>query len=135
MPRCPTGLDQTVHRIRDPHEVPRMWRRLRWTRRRKARTSVTGLVLSDGAPDPGSRSGPPRYLYDRVSISPTVITGTSAAAILGTLLAQGGSRAEQRQILTKIEGAAQRLESSEDLFRPTPWFADLGRRLRGQSSA
>ena len=73
----------------------------------------------------GFQVGALQYLYDRVSISPSVITGTSAGAILGTLPAQGDSREEQRQILTKIEGVAQRLQSSEDLFRQTPWFADL----------
>ena len=93
MPRCPTGLDQTVHLIRDPQEVPRMWRRLWWTRRRKARTSVTGLVLSGGGAGAGFQVGALRYLYDRVSISPSVITGTSAGAILGN---PAGPRCDSR---------------------------------------
>ena len=95
-----------------------MQRRLRWTRRRKARTPVTGLVLSGGGARAGFQVGALRYLCDRVSISPSVITGTSAGAILGTLLAQGDSREE-------LLGAAPLADRGA---------IDLGRRLRGQSS-
>jgi hypothetical protein len=56
-----------------------MRRRLRWTRRRKARTPVTGLLLSGGGAGAGFQVGALRYLCDRVNMSPSVITGTSPA--------------------------------------------------------
>jgi NTE family protein len=90
-----------------------------------------GLVLSGGGARSSFQIGALRYLYDRVGITPGVITGTSAGAILGVVLAQSADRAGQRRSLGDLERLWGAMTQSSDMFAEEEWFADL----RGRGAA
>jgi len=86
---------------------------------------VVGLVLSGGGARSSFQIGALRYLYDRVRITPSVITGTSAGSILGSVLAQYPDHAGQRAALAELERIWLDMTSSADMFTEYPWFARL----------
>ena len=89
---------------------------------------VVGLVLSGGGARSSFQIGALRYLYDTAGITPTVITGTSAGAILGTVIAQSGDHEGQRARLAQLEELWRQMRSSSDMFEELPWFARLRER-------
>lgn len=93
-----------------------------------ADTSVTGLVLSGGGARTSFQIGALRYLYDRVGITPSVITGTSAGSILATVLAQSADHEGQRRSLDQLERLVREMEDSSDMFEELPWFTRLRER-------
>jgi NTE family protein len=99
----------------------------RWFGRRRAagHDATVGLVLSGGGARSSFQIGALRYLYERERIAPTVITGTSAGAILGGVLAQHPDPAGQRAALATLERLWRGMTGSEDMFTPYPWFARL----------
>ena len=86
---------------------------------------AVGLVLSGGGARSSFQVGALAYLYDRVGITPSVITGTSAGAILGSVLAQYPDHAGQRAALAELERIWLGMTSSADMFTEYPWFARL----------
>ena len=86
---------------------------------------AVGLVLSGGGARSSFQVGALAYLYDRVRITPSVITGTSAGSILGSVLAQHPDRAGQRAALAELERIWLGMTSSADMFTEYPWFARL----------
>ncbi len=89
---------------------------------------VVGLVLSGGGARSSFQLGALRYLYDTVGITPSVITGTSAGAILGTVIAQSGDHEGQRTRLAQLDEIWRQMRSSSDMFEELPWFARLRER-------
>lgn len=87
--------------------------------------AVVGLVLSGGGARSSFQIGALRYLYEREQIAPSVITGTSAGSILGSVLAQHPDPEAQRQALATLEQLWRAMTGSEDMFTPYPWFARL----------
>jgi NTE family protein len=84
-----------------------------------------GLVLSGGKSGAYFQLGALRYLYDTVGITPSVITGTSAGAILAALLAQADDHAGQRRILADIERLSQGVRQNSDMLTELAWYAEL----------
>jgi hypothetical protein len=68
---------------------------------------TVGLVLSGGRSGAFFELGALHYLYEKVGIAPSVITGTSTGSILATLLAQADDHAGQRRILETSNGSAR----------------------------
>lgn len=108
------------------------WRRwlqdapiLRKDQQQSARSPVVGLVLSGGGARSSFQIGALRYLYDRTDTAPSVITGTSAGAIIATVLAQYPDHAGQRAALDQLEGIWMGMSSSADMFTEFPWFSRL----------
>lgn len=89
------------------------------------RGDAVGLVLSGGGARSSFQVGALAYLYDRVGITPSVVTGTSAGAILGSVLAQYPDRSGQRAALAELERIWLGMSSSADMFTEYPWFARL----------
>lgn len=89
---------------------------------------VVGLVLSGGGARSSFQIGALRYLYDTVGITPSVITGTSAGAILGTVIAQSADHEGQRARLAQLDEIWRQMRSSSDMFQELPWFARLRER-------
>ncbi|MFD1718971.1 patatin-like phospholipase family protein [Georgenia deserti] len=96
-----------------------------WKERRR---EVTALALSGGGSRADFQLGALRYLYDRVGITPQVITGTSAGSILAATLAQSADHDEQRRYLRELETRWAQMRDSSDMFTPHPWFDRLRRR-------
>ncbi|MHB1064416.1 MAG: patatin-like phospholipase family protein [Georgenia sp.] len=95
-----------------------------WERDR-ARDARVGLVLSGGGARVSFQLGALTYLYDRVGITPHVITGTSAGSILAGALAQSSEAAGQRRVLAELERLWRELRQSSDMFEELEWFATL----------
>ncbi|WP_176554702.1 patatin-like phospholipase family protein [Georgenia sp. 311] len=89
---------------------------------------VTGLVLSGGGARTSFQIGALRYLYDEVGIAPTVITGTSAGAILAAVLSQSADPAGQRRSLGQLERLLRETMTSSEMFAEQPWFTRLRER-------
>lgn len=89
------------------------------------RPEVVGLVLSGGGARSSFQIGALRYLYDVAGITPSVITGTSAGSILGSVLAQHDDHAGQRAALAELERIWLDMRGSADMFTAYPWFARL----------
>ncbi|MPV87896.1 hypothetical protein GB882_04400, partial [Georgenia ruanii] len=87
---------------------------------------VVGLVLSGGGARSDFQIGALRYLYDRAGITPQVITGTSAGAILGAVLAQSAEHEGQRRALDHLERIWRAMRADADMFTEQEWY----RRLR-----
>lgn len=86
---------------------------------------VVGLVLSGGGARSSFQIGALRYLYDEAGITPSVITGTSAGSIIGSVLAQHADHAGQRAALAELERIWLGMTSSADMFTEYPWFTRL----------
>lgn len=86
---------------------------------------TTGLVLSGAGSKASFQLGALRYLYDVVGIRPSVITGTSAGAILASVLAQDASLEGQRRARDAVEQVWLGMQESSDMFTELPWFAAL----------
>jgi len=84
-----------------------------------------GLVLSGGRSGAFFELGALHYLYEKVGIAPSVITGTSTGSILATLLAQADDHAGQRRILGDIERLSQSLRQHSDMLTELAWYAEL----------
>lgn len=97
-------------------------------RRQPRRRGATGLVLSGGGSRADFEIGALSYLYDRVGIEPTVISGTSAGSILGAVLAQYPDAAGQRRALGRLERLWREMADSEEMFTPNEWFVRLRQR-------
>lgn len=97
-------------------------------RLRNRRRGATGLVLSGGGSRADFEIGALTYLYDRVGIEPTVITGTSAGSILGAVLAQHSDAAGQRRALGRLERLWREMADSSEMFTPNEWFVRLRQR-------
>ena len=95
----------------------------------RTRRDVVGLVLSGAGARSSFQIGALRYLYDEVGITPEVITGTSAGAILGSVLAQSGDHDGQRRALDHLERLWLGMQDDSDMFTELDWYARL--RLRG----
>lgn len=95
----------------------------------RARPEVVGLVLSGAGARSSFQIGALRYLYDEVGITPQVISGTSAGAILGSVLAQSGDHAGQRRALAHLERLWLGMQDDSDMFTELDWYARL--RVRG----
>ena len=89
---------------------------------------VTGLVLSGGGARTSFQIGALRYLYDEVGIAPTVITGTSAGAILAAVLSQSAEPDGQRRSLGQLERLMRETTLSSDMFAEQAWFTRLRER-------
>ncbi|MCM3660360.1 patatin-like phospholipase family protein [Georgenia satyanarayanai] len=89
---------------------------------------VVGLVLSGGGARASFQLGALRYLYDRVGICPSVITGTSAGSILAAVLAQSAEQDGQRAALAGLEELWRGMSDSSDMFEELPWFSRLRER-------
>lgn len=89
---------------------------------------VVGLVLSGGGARASFQIGALRYLYDQVGIAPSVITGTSAGSILGSVLAQSAERDGQRAALAELERLFRGMQDSAEMFEELPWFSRLRER-------
>lgn len=121
------------------NELVRWWRDAPFLRRRAverpttapapaveaAPPDVVGLVLSGGGARSSFQIGALRYLYDVQGITPSVITGTSAGSILGSVLAQHEDHAGQRAALAELERIWLAMTTSADMFTEFPWFARL----------
>lgn len=83
-------------------------------------------MLSGGGSRSDFQIGALRYLYDRAGITPQVITGTSAGAILGAVLAQSAEHEGQRQALDQLERIWRAMRDDADMFTEQEWY----RRLR-----
>src|SRR5690625_1309231 len=90
--------------------------------------SVVGLVLSGGVARSSCQIGALRYLDDTFGITPSAITGTSAGAILGTVIAQSADHEGQRARLAQLDEIWRQMRSSSDMFQELPWFARLRER-------
>lgn len=86
---------------------------------------TVGLVLSGGRSGAYFQLGALRYLYDKVGITPSVITGTSAGSLLAALLAQADDHAGQRHVLADIERVSQGLRQNSDMLTELAWYAEL----------
>jgi NTE family protein len=84
-----------------------------------------GLVLSGGRSGAYFQLGALRYLYDKVGITPSVITGTSAGSMLAALLAQADDHAGQRRVLADIERLSQGVRQNSDMLTELAWYAEL----------
>jgi NTE family protein len=84
-----------------------------------------GLVLSGGKSGAYFQLGALRYLYDKVGITPSVITGTSAGSLLAALLAQADDHAGQRRILADIERVSLGVRQNSDMLTELAWYAEL----------
>jgi NTE family protein len=93
--------------------------------RRHPPQPTVGLALSGGRSGAYFQLGALRYLYDKVGITPSVITGTSAGSILATLLAQAEDHAGQRRVLADLERVSQGLRQSSDMVTELAWYAEL----------
>ena len=98
-----------------------------WLRRllRRPPQPTEGLVLSGGKSGAYFQLGALRYLYDKVGITPSVITGTSAGSMLAALLAQADDHAGQRRVLADIERLSQGVRQNSDMFTELAWYAEL----------
>ena len=112
----------------EPPTAAERWRA--WLRRLDARDEPrpTALVLSGGGARASFQLGALRYLYDVVGITPRIIAGTSAGAILGAMLAQAGDREGQRTYLAELEEMWLSMADSSEMFAALPWFAQLRER-------
>ncbi|MFH5821511.1 patatin-like phospholipase family protein [Georgenia sp. AZ-5] len=97
-------------------------------RERQSADERVGLVLSGGGARASFQIGALRYLYDRLGVTPQVITGTSAGSILAAVLAQASDHAGQRRALAGLEGVWLGMRESSDMFTELEWFALLRRR-------
>lgn len=86
---------------------------------------TTGLVLSGAGSKASFQLGALRYLYDVVGIQPSVITGTSAGAILAAALAQHADLEGQRRARRAVERVWLGLRESSDMYTELPWFSTL----------
>ncbi|MFV0252143.1 MAG: patatin-like phospholipase family protein [Beutenbergiaceae bacterium] len=93
-------------------------------RSRPGRNTV-GLVVSGGGARSSFQLGALRYLYDQAGITPSVMTGTSAGAIIATILAQYPDHSGQRAALARLESLWLGMDSSADMFTEFEWFARL----------
>lgn len=99
---------------------------LSWVRPRATEASeVEGLVLSGGGARASFQIGALRYLYDRASLSPSVMVGTSAGSILTAALSQSLDREQQIETLDGIEALWMSMTHSDQMFAPRPWFQRL----------
>lgn len=114
-------------------ELARWWRQAPFLpgnrtprpRRDEESQARLGLVLSGGGARSSFQIGALRYLYDEVGITPSVIAGTSAGSILGSVLAQHADHAGQRASLAQLERIWLGMTSSADMFTEYPWFSRL----------
>lgn len=92
---------------------------------RQETPAVQGLVIAGGGARASFQIGALRYLYEREHIAPSVITATSAGAILGSLLAQSKDPAEQLASLRGIEKLWLAMTQPSDMFTERSWFTQL----------
>lgn len=85
----------------------------------------TGVVLSGGGSRASFQLGALNYLYDKTDFSPTVFVGTSAGAIVSSMLAQFPERADQAAGVRKLEALWRDLNEQSDMFIERLWFAKL----------
>lgn len=85
----------------------------------------TGLVLSGGGARASFQLGALRYLYRETDIDPTVFVGTSAGAILASMLAQFPTRDEQADGVDILEQLWRELTAQSDMFIERTWFSKL----------
>ncbi len=85
-------------------------------------------MLSGGGSRSDFQIGALRYLYDRAGITPQVIAGTSAGAILGSVLAQSGEHDGQRRALDHLERIWRAMREDADMFTEQEWYRRLGER-------
>ncbi|HLS14566.1 MAG TPA: patatin-like phospholipase family protein [Beutenbergiaceae bacterium] len=84
-----------------------------------------GLVIAGGGARSSFQLGALRYLYDTQRITPDLISGTSAGAILGAVLAQHPDHEGQRRALGQLEQIWLGMRHSSDMFTEQPWFTSL----------
>src|SRR5690625_1263270 len=95
------------------------------TRARADDEGPLAVVLAGGGARASFQIGALRYLYEHTDIAPDIFTGTSAGAILASVLAQYPDPADQREALRRVEDIWSGMTSSADMFEELEWFAKL----------
>jgi len=104
---------------------PLLGRAARALERVRPDSQPLAIALAGGGSRASFQIGALRYLYDHEGISPDIITGTSAGAILASVLAQHPDPADQRAALAKVEEIWSTMSSSSEMFEELEWFAKL----------
>ncbi len=87
-----------------------------------------GLVLAGGGSRASFQLGALHYLYERAGIAPTLISGTSAGAIVGAILAQSMDAKEQSRALFELEALWLGMDGPSEMFTEQHWFSTLRKR-------
>jgi NTE family protein len=83
------------------------------------------FVLAGGGTKGSFEVGVLEYLVDTEGITPDIVTGTSAGAIVATVLAQARTLPEFSQRVAEIDGDVLAMTQSEHVFGRQPWLAAL----------
>lgn len=83
------------------------------------------IALAGGGARASFQIGALAYLYDYEEVVPDIFTGTSAGAILASVLAQYSDPEGQRDALRKVEAIWSNMHSSSDMFEELAWFSKL----------
>ncbi|UFU03338.1 patatin-like phospholipase family protein [Ruania suaedae] len=93
------------------------------------RAEVVGLVIAGGGARSSFELGALDYLYTHEGISPEVITGTSAGAILAAVIAQHRTRSGQHRAVSDLRRLWLTMQSSADMFTELEWFTKLNEHM------
>lgn len=88
-------------------------------------TDRTGVVLSGGGSRASFQLGALSYLYENTAFHPKVFVGTSAGAILASMLAQFPDRDDQIAGVKTLEELWRGLNTQADMFIERLWFSKL----------
>lgn len=83
------------------------------------------MVLSGGGSRASFQLGALNYLYENTAFHPKVFIGTSAGAILASMLAQFPDREDQIAGVKTLEGLWRGLNTQSDMFIERLWFSKL----------
>ncbi|UFU06941.1 patatin-like phospholipase family protein [Ruania halotolerans] len=90
---------------------------------------VVGLAIAGGGARSSFEIGAIDYLYTREHITPSVITGTSAGAILAAVIAQYPDRAGQQAAVAELRRLWRSMQDASDMFTELPWFTKLNEHM------
>ncbi|SEE88109.1 patatin-like phospholipase family protein [Ruania alba] len=90
---------------------------------------VIGLAIAGGGARSSFEIGAIDYLFSREGITPSVITGTSAGAILAAVIAQYPDRAGQEAAVAELGRLWRTMRDSSDMFTELPWFTKLNEHM------
>ncbi len=83
------------------------------------------VALAGGGARASFQIGALSYLYDHEGLAPDFFTGTSAGAILASVLAQYPDPEDQRSALAQVDEIWSSTHSSSEMFEEREWFSKL----------
>lgn len=91
--------------------------------------TTTALVISGGGARSSFELGALQYLYEQEEIAPDIVTGTSAGAILASVVAQYADPPSQARAVAQLRSLWLDMKDPSDMFTELPWFTKLNEHM------